>query len=395
MVARELYLSKLRPFKNKEVIKVITGLRRSGKSTFLMQVKEELLKEGIKEKQIIYINFEDLNNEYLLEYHKLHEYILNKLDKDNFNYIFLDEIQRVKDFQKAVDSLYIMKNVDIYITGSNSDLLSSELSSLLTGRYVEINLLPLSFKEFVSFNKESDKRDLFRKYLENGGLPYTLSLPNEESIDIYLSGIFNTIINNDILMRHPHIELGILESILRFLVHNVGSLVSSTKIANTLTSNGRKTSYNTVELYISYLKESFLVYEAKRFDIKGKQHLKSLSKYYIVDLGFRKMLLANASKDLGHTLENVVYFELLRRGYDVRVGKWNGNEVDFVAIKGGKIEYFQVTASIMDTSKRKQELEVLEKINDSYSKTLITLDDFGLGNYNGIEIVNIIDFLLL
>ena len=394
MITRHQYLEKLRLFKDKQLIKVITGIRRCGKSTLLEQFQTELKTQGVTDEQIIHINFEDLMYEDLLDYKKMYAYISERLNTKG-TYIFLDEIQRVPSFQKAVDSLYIQPNVDVYITGSNSDLLSSELATLLTGRYIEIKMLPLSFKEYVSaFDASANKRELFSTYMQNGAMPYVLNLPNKEAVNIYLEGIYHTILSNDIARRHPQTDLSVLESILKYLMHNIGNLVSSTNIANALTSNNRKTSYNTVEKYIGYLTESFLIYEASRYDVKGKQHLKSLSKYYLIDSGLRNMLLSNSASDIGHILENIVYFELLRRGGKVNVGKLDSREVDFVVTTSEGIEYYQVAATVLDEQKRQTELEPLEKIKDFYPKTLITLDDFNLGNHNGIKIVNAIDFLL-
>ena len=394
MIKREQYLAKLRLFKNKEVIKVITGIRRCGKSTLMQQFQDELLAQGVLPQQIIAINFEDLQYDNLLDYKKLYDYLLSRVDTGAQNYIFLDEIQKVQDFQKVVDSLYVQKNIDIYITGSNSDLLSSELTSLLTGRYIEVKMLPLSFGEYVDNFNGADTRKLFNNYLQFGSMPYVVGLPNKEAIDIYLDGIFNTIVNVDIASRYSQVDLSILQSIAKYLFHNIGSLVSSTNIANTLTSNNRKTTYNTVEKYIGYLKECFLIYEASRYDVKGKQHLKSLSKYYVVDMGLRNLLLSNSATDIGHTLENVVYLELLRRGYKVYVGKLNDREVDFVAINSEGIEYYQVSASVMDADKLKTELTPLQQIKDNHPKTLLTLDEYPLGNYDGIKIENAIDWLL-
>lgn len=394
MIIRKHYLEQLQLFRKKQLIKVITGIRRCGKSTLLLEYAANLKKEGISDEQIIYINFEDLKNEFLLDYKKMYEYITNKLVPDGYTYVMLDEVQRVPNFQKAVDSLYLKNNVDMYITGSNSDLLSSELATLLTGRYVEIKMLPLSFSEYIEAFPNEKPREVFARYLEFGAMPYTIDLPNKEAVNIYLDGIYHTILNNDILRRHPQADMGVLESILHYLMHNIGSLTSSTKIADTLTSNHRKTSYNTVERYIGYLREAFLIYEAKRYDLKGRQHLKSLAKYYVVDNGLRNILLANSSTDIGHVLENIVYFELLYRGYKVSVGKVDTSEVNFIARNGDDIRYFQVSTTIMDEEKRRRELEPLEKIKDFYPRTLITLDDFGLGNYNGIKIINAIDFLL-
>lgn len=395
MIVRKEYLDKLRLFKDKQLIKVITGIRRSGKSTLLNQFQDELKRSRVADDQIIRINFEDMDFENLLDYKSMYDYINCRIIAGKNTYVFLDEIQRVPNFQKAVDSIYIKDNVDVYITGSNSDLLSSELATLLTGRYIEIKMLPLSFKEYASnFGNSYDKMDLFNRYLTNGSMPYVLELPTTEAVNIYLDGIYHTILANDIARRHPNTDISVLESILKYLMHNVGSLVSSTNIANTLTSNNRKTAYNTVEKYIGYLEEAFIVYEAQRYDVKGKQHLKSLAKYYAVDNGIRNMLLSNSATNIGYVLENIVYLELLRRGYKVTVGKVDNREVDFVATNSDGVEYFQVSATVLDEDKRRAELEPLERIKDFYPKTLLTLDELNLGNSNGIKIVNVIDFLL-
>ena len=398
MIAREEYLKKLRLFKNKQLIKVVTGIRRCGKSTLLKAFAEELnggefSKNPDPRCNIIFINFEDLQNEHLLNYRAAYDYIYSKLTPDKMNYIFLDEIQQVENFQKAVDSLFILDNTDIYITGSNSKLLSGELATLLTGRYAEIKMLPLSFKEFFSACGK-DVQAAFAEYLAYGGMPYTVALQGGEAKNIYLQGIYSTIMAGDILHRYPTADINVLEGIFRFLLHSAGSLISPHKIAESLTSSGRKTTYNTVEKYIGYLKECFLIYEAARYDIKGKQHLKTLSKYYCVDTGIRNIMLANKASNIGHVLESVVYFELLRRYRRVSVGKMDTGEVDFVAEGDGGLHYYQVCATLADDNKRAAELSPFAKINDNYPKTLITADSFGLGDENGVQIVNIFDFLL-
>jgi hypothetical protein len=382
-------------FRQKQVIKVVTGIRRCGKSTLLNEFIDSLKAEGIKDEQIIHINFEDLQYENLLDYKSMYDYVVQRLYVGGYTYIFLDEVQNVENFQKAVDSLYIKPNVDLYITGSNSDLLSSELATLLTGRYVEIKMLPLSFKEYVQAKGEGiDCDKLFYEYMQGSSFPFTLSLPDKKAQDVYLEGVINTIITVDIAKRHPGVDISVLESILKFLLHNIGNLVSSTTIADTLTSNKRKTSYNTVEKYIGYLKECFIIYEASRYDVKGKQHLKSLCKYYVADVGIRNFMLANSNADIGHVLENLIYLELMRRFNKVYVGKVDSSEVDFVVEGSEGLEYYQVAATIMDENKRMAELTPLTKIRDFYPKYLITLDRYAYGNYNGIKIVNAVDFLL-
>ena len=394
MILRKKYLEQLQLFKNKQVIKVITGIRRCGKSTLLQQFADQLLVLGVSSDQIIHINFEDLKFENLLNYKTLYEYISSKLCKDKFTYIFLDEIQQVENFQKVVDSLYIKDNVDVYVTGSNSDLLSSELATLLTGRYVEISLLPLSFAEYMSAHNDIAPHDAFYDYVQSGGMPYALSMQTGLARDIYLQGIYNTILVNDIFKRHGNTDMMVLESILKYLLHNVGGLVSSTNIANALASSGRKVSYNTVEKYIGYLTECFLLYEVKRYDVKGKQHLKSLAKYYVVDVGLRNTVLSNAATDSGHILENIVYLELLRRCRSVSVGKWENKEVDFVATTEYGINYYQVAATILNQDTLERELTPFQRIKDNYPKTVLTLDRIGLGDHDGIRILNVVDWLL-
>jgi uncharacterized protein len=396
MIERTQYLDELKSFQNKQVIKVITGIRRCGKSTLMSQFQSYLKTQGIKDEQFININFEDLEFENLKTYKDLYDYILAKLNTNEFTYIFLDEVQKVVDFQKAVDSLYIKPNIDIYITGSNSNLLSSELSTLLTGRYIEIKMLPLSFKEYCSaFGKEIDKNKLFSDYMQNGGMPYSLEMKDNKAKQTYLEGIFNTIVNIDIIKRYPKIDIELLENILKYLMSNIGNLVSSSSIANYLTSSKRNTSYNTVENYLSYLKECYLIYEANRYDIKGKQNLKKLAKYYSVDLGIRNILLLNSEPNVGYMLENIVYLELLRRYKKVFVGKIKESEVDFVVEDNDGKAYFQVTASMLNENVYNREVSILKAIKeDNYPKTILTLDIFTIGNDEGIKIVNVIDWLL-
>ena len=438
-VVRKNYLNKIREFKEKNLIKVITGVRRSGKSVLLEQFQEELKNDGIKDSQIISLNFERIENEDLLDYKKLHTYITDRLNKDGWTYIFLDEIQMVEQFQKAINSLHTNKNVDIYLTGSNSYMLSGELATLLSGRYVEIHVLPLSFKEYIiaknyikfergeSSTASSDimnkalllksyetitiddekllapqygsYKDIYRQefenYIRNGSFPQTLELKSQKSIYDYLDSVYNTVVVKDILARGKSVQESVLSSIIKFILHNIGSEVSSVNIANTLTSNNRKVSYNTVETYLGYLKDSFVIYEAPRYDVKGKQHLKSNAKYYAVDTGLRNMMLYNKETDIGHLLENIVYLELIRREYKISVGKVDLKEVDFVAQNENETVYFQVATSLLDKKTLDRELASLNAIKDHYPKFIITLDDYMTGNtYNGIRVVHAIDFLL-
>lgn len=405
MVQRHEYLDQLKKWKDKSVIKVVTGIRRCGKSTLLELFREYLKTQGVTDDQIISINFEELEYEELLDYKTLYNYIKERLHESKTTYVFLDEVQQVENFQKAVDSLYVKKNVDVYITGSNAYLLSGELATLLSGRYIEINMLPLSFAEFCELKSGGDKDALFAEYMQNGGLPYIASLENDaKMIDAYLEGIYNTVIVKDVEERAKRKEkdpnkrkitdVALLKNISRFLANSIGSPISIKSIADYVTSSGRKTSPNTVDDYVEALVEPYIFYPAERYDVIGKQLLKKNQKMYIVDLGLRRHLLARQKYDLGFSLENIIFFELLRRGYSVNIGKVGVTEIDFVAKKNDEIRYYQVTASMTEKSTFDREMAPLENINDNYPKTVITLDRFTLGNYGGIEVVNAIDWLL-
>ncbi len=396
LIQRKEYLERLIAFRDKQLIKVITGVRRCGKST-LMELYQKYLKEqGVKEKQIISVNFEDYDFIELRDASKLYAYLKSKISENENSYIFLDEIQHVKKFPQVVDSLYIKKGVDIYITGSNANMLSSEIATVLSGRYVEIPMLPLSFKEYVStVGDEGDLNRRYREYLETSSFPYALELNNRpKEIKMYLEGIYNTVVVKDISSRKKITDIMMLESVMRFVFDNIGNPLSTKKIADTMTSCGRKVDVKTVEKYISALTESFILYKANRYNVKGKQYLKTLEKYYAVDIGLRYALLGNKSTDVGHILENVVYLELLRRGYDVYVGKVDDLEVDFVAMDGSGITYFQVAASVRDEQTLMRELASLQKINDNYPKVILTLDDDPEADYNGIRRINALDWLM-
>lgn len=392
MIQRNDYMEKLKLWKDKQVIKVITGIRRCGKSTLLKQFKEYLLGQGIKEEQCIFLLLDDLQNENLREYHCLYEYITERLTEGQKYYIFLDEIQLVPEFQKAVDSLYLKENVDIYLTGSNAYMLSGELATLLSGRYVEIGMLPFSFREYMEATG-LEKKQAFQNYFLQGGFPYASQIREEEAYQEYIAGIFHTVLLKDIVDRKKINDIKLLESILRFLADNAGNVVSSKKIADTLTSMGRKTTSVTVENYLRALQEAFVLYEAERYDVKGKQFLQSLSKYYLVDMSFRTHLLGTKTRDFGHVLENMVYLELIRRGYRVSVGKVDLEEVDFVAWKGDNKIYYQVAATILDPATFEREIRPLKKITDNYPKYILSMDEIPLGE-DGINQENIIDFLM-
>jgi predicted AAA+ superfamily ATPase len=396
MIIRTEYMKKLIGFKDEPLIKIVTGIRRCGKSTLLEMFRNHLLESGVSSEQIIAINFEDMDYEELTDTKKLYSYISSRLLPDKKNYIFLDEIQNVKEFQKAVDSLFIKKNVDIYLTGSNAYMLSGEIATLLSGRYIEIQMLPLSFKEYLSF--VGDKTDIGRKYadyLQYGSFPYVAFLNKDaDRIRDYLGGMYNTVILKDVVARKKIVDVMMLESLVRFLFDNIGSLLSTKKISDTMTSGGRKISTHTVESYLSALTDSFIFYKAKRYDVKGKQYLKTLDKYYLSDIGLRYYLLGNKGNDIGHILENVIYLELIRRGYDVYIGKVNNLEVDFVAMKNGKPEYFQVAATVRSKETLARELKPLLSIANHYPKFLLTLDDDPPTDHNGVLQMGVIDFLL-
>ncbi len=406
MIQRTEYLNKLWALKEMQLIKVVTGIRRCGKSTLLLQYQEKLIKEGVDRSQIVFLNFEELENEELLNYKSLYEYIQSKLVPSKYTYIFLDEIQKVADFEKVVDSLYVKDHVDIYITGSNAYLLSGELGTYLTGRYIEINLLPLSFKEYREYIGAGDDVKLLADYIVNGGLPYVAFIRkrNLEFESGYIEGIYNTIFVKDIEERQKRKEsdiakrkindIALLNNISQYLASVIGSPVSMKGIADYLTSAGRKTSHVTVGDYIDALEEAYLFYKVERIDISGKLLLKQNYKYYMVDLGFRKHILAKKKYDLGFSLENIVYLELLRRGYRVNIGKVGNTEIDFVAFKDGKYEYYQVCASLIDEKTFNREVKPLREIKDNYAKVVLTNDMLSVGNYGGIEVLYIVDWLL-
>lgn len=392
MVKREGYLDKIKKLKDKQVIKVVTGVRRCGKSTLLQQFRDYLRECGVDNSHIIAINFEDLAFEHLHDYKALYSYVTERLVPGQMTYVFLDEIQTVSDFQKAVDSLFIQENVDVYITGSNAHMLSGELATLLSGRYIEIRMLPLSFAEYYEL-VGGDRRTAWNSYFAHGGFPYTAQLDDDAVRRDYLSGIYNTVLLKDIVSRKRIQDVPLLESVIKFLFDNIGNTVSSKKISDSLTSYGRKTTSVTVENYIEALMDSFILYKAGRYDIKGKQYLKSLEKYYLVDVGLRRLLLGDKYSDIGHILENIVYLELIRRGYRVSIGKIGNLEIDFVAENGDNRIYYQVAASVLDPSTFAREITPLKKVNDHYPKFIITMDELSI-NEDGIRQINVIDFLL-
>ena len=407
-IDREEYLDFLIKSKDKQIIKVVSGVRRCGKSTLFEIYKDYLLKNDVEQNQIISINFEDMDYEELTDYKKLYEYIKSKIIEDKKNYIFLDEIQNVDKFEKVVDSLFIKENIDLYITGSNAYFMSSELATLLSGRYIELKMLSLSFKEYYQTRLEYENLDkkenkilktlmqYYNEYIVNSSFPYTLQLNNNlKNIYEYLNGIYNSVLLKDIVARLKIADVMRLESVVKYIFDNIGNLTSISKIANTLTSMGRKTDTKTIEKYIKGLVDSLLIYEVSRYNIKGKEFLSTLSKYYVSDLGLRQMILGNRNIDMGHILENIIYLELLRRKCNVYVGQFDKNEIDFVIINSNEVEYYQVALTVLDENTLKRELDALKNIKDNYPKYLITLDEV-LPNtdYEGIKIINALEWLL-
>lgn len=395
MIQRPNYLNELKKFKDKELIKVVTGIRRCGKSTLLEMYKNYLIDTGVEKEQIISINLEDLKYNFIKDYMDLYNYINDKLKDDKKNYVFIDEIQIITNFQKVADSLYINKNVDLYITGSNACFLSSELATLLSGRYVEIKMLPLSFKEYKEAININNLEELYKKYISLGSFPYTLQL-EEDEISRYLGSLYNDVIIKDVMIRKNISDETMLKSVANFALDNIGNILSINNIANTMTSAGRAINVRTVERYLEGFTESFFLYKASRYDIKGKQYLKTGEKYYVSDLGLRYFMLGRKLGDRGHILENIVYLELLRRGYDVYIGKVNDYEVDFVAIDSNGKRYIQVCETLKDSENKilTRELNSLRKINDNYEKMILTMDNIPVSNEEGIIVKNVLEWLL-
>lgn len=397
MIPREEYITKLEAFRNKQIIKVVTGLRRSGKTTLMELYEDKLRKEGVLEEQIIHINFEDVDYDYIETYKDLHSEVVKRLVPDRMNYIILDEVQRVEGFERAVDSLHLRKNCDLYITGSNSKLLSGDMATLLSGRYVEINVLPLSFKEFAAAKDGNTSLDiLYQDYVDNGSFPFVAQLNKQWAIRQYLEGIYDSVVLKDIISRRNSIDASALNRIIKFLFSNVGSECSANKIAGVLTAAGRKIAPQTVDQYLEAVVESFIFYKADRYDIRGKDLLKTNPKYYATDPGLRKVVIGSSSSDAGHILENVVYLELLRRGCRVYVGKIGPAEVDFVAVSDEGEEYYQVAYTVKDADGKtlERELRPLLLIRDHNPKYLLTMDYGAIVNHNGIRQINVLDWLV-
>ena len=401
MTKRELYIEKIKPFIDKDIIKVLTGIRRSGKSVMLKLIMEELKQNKIDEKQFININFENLINRELTTADKLHEYILKKASEIKKKcYIFLDEIQEVKDWEKCINSLRVNEeyDFDIYITGSNAKLLSGELSTYLAGRYIEFVIYPFSFKEFLetlkSIQQDVSTREAFQKYVKFGGMPFLYNLAFEEEASLqYLKDIYSSIILKDITQRNKIRDTDLLERVISYLIMNVGNNFSATSISKFFKSENRKVSVETILNYIKAAEESFLIYKVSRDDLVGKKILNVNEKYYIADHGMREAILGSNQRDINQIFENIIYLELLRKGYNVRVGKVDNLEVDFVCTKGNEKIYVQVAYLLASPETIEREFTSLEKIDDNYPKYVISMDEFDMSR-NGIIHINIIDFLM-
>lgn len=398
MINRENYMNKLLSYKDTEFIKVITGIRRCGKSSLLKLFMNKLKEEDPKT-NVIYMNFESFEFDKIIDYKDMYTEIKKQIKNNGKTYILLDEVQRVINWEKCVNALTVDFNCDIYITGSNAYLLSSELSTYLSGRYIEIKMLPLSFKEFLKFaNFESNISidEKFNQYMKYGGMPGIIKINYDYNLfDDAIKGIYNTVFMKDVIEKNKLTDASLLEKVLKFLMSNTGSLISSKKIADFLTSQGTKVTHNTILNYLEMLENAYIIYKAPRYDIKGKELLKTLEKYYIVDIGIRNSILGFRNSDYGHIIENIVFFELLNRGYTVTIGKNDSLEIDFIATNSKEKKYYQVTLSLLEENVRNRELAPLKNIHDNYEKTILTLDRvYNETSEEGIKCKNIIDFLL-
>ncbi|OGN74468.1 MAG: ATPase [Chloroflexi bacterium GWB2_49_20] len=393
MISRVAYLKKLIEFRDKKVIKVITGIRRCGKSVLLQQFRDQLISSGVDPKKIILMNFESLQYENIENYKIFYDHIRNQIQQGRY-YLLLDEIQVVDRWEKAIASFQVDFDCDIYITGSNAFLLSSDLATFISGRYVEIHIFPLSFKETLSIQRD-DPQLLFRDYIKYGGFPGLVEFEKREDLaKEYLDGIYNTVVVKDILSRNNFQNISLLNLILKFMIDNVGNLVSANNIADYLSSNGQKTHVDTVLNYLEAFEKAFILYKADRYNLKGKRILRSPQKFYIVDSGIRNAILGFRDLDIGRVLENIVYLELKRRGFDVRVGVDDQFEIDFIATKDDEKLYIQTALSLADEKVKNREFQGLLSIKDNYRKILLSMDFHISEEIEGISFQNIIDFLL-
>ncbi len=396
MIERKECMSLLEKWRDKKVIKVVTGIRRCGKSSLLKMYRDHLLAEGVGKEQVQELNFEDLANELYLDYKVLYGHVKESLCLEKMNYLFFDEIQMVENFQKVIDSLFLLDNVDIYVTGSNAYLLSGEIATLLTGRYVEIKLYPFSFQEYLSaLPTRESLENAYRTYIENGAFPYVLQIKdNPEMVHEYLTGLYNTVVLKDVVARKKITDVMMLQSVVRFLADNIGNISVVKRISDTMTSLGRKITSHTVENYISALTDSYIFYPVSRYDAKGKQLLKTGMKLYLADIGLRNVINGTKGGDLGHILENIIYLELARRGGEIYVGKAGDAEIDFIVIRGAEKSYYQVSLSVRDENTMKRELAPLLSLSDSYPKYLLTLDNDPVMYHDGIKQMYALDWLI-
>ena len=398
MLIREEYLQKLIDSKDLNLIKVITGVRRSGKSTLLLQYKDYLLSQNIKEKDIIYMNFESAEWYEIKDYNDLYKNITSKITDGNKKYILLDEVQNVVGWEKAVNSLLVDTNSDIHITGSNAYLLSSELTTLLAGRVLTIKIYPFSFKEFMAtypFKNEEDKYDKFDKYLKYGGMPMLVNMnDNEQLIINYLNDLKEVVLKKDVISRNNIKDIVFLDNLIKYMASVIGNLTTPNASAEFMKKNGSNITNETVDSYLKMLENAYFLYRVPRYELKGKQLLKTQGKYYFIDNGLKNIIDGITHYDSGSSYENLVYIELLRRGYEVYVGQYNDIEIDFIAIKPNERIYYQVSRSIMDEKVEEKEKKSLLAINDNYKKVILTMDRVKNKQIEGIEVVNIIDFLL-
>lgn len=395
MIERKEYMDILDKWREKKVIKVVTGIRRCGKSSLLRMFREKLLADGVSGEQVQELNFESLDNEPFLDYKVLYSHVKDNLCPDRMNYLFFDEIQMVENFQKVIDSLFLLDNVDIYVTGSNAYLLSGEIATLLTGRYVEISMFPLSFKEFMSGQPSGMSReDGYRKYVECGSFPYVLQIENDrEMVREYLLGLYNTVVLKDVVSRRKITDVMMLQSVVRFLADNIGNVSVTKRISDTMTSLGRKIASHTVENYMTAMVDSFIFYPVRRYDAKGRQLLKAGQKYYLADIGLRQVINGAKGGDMGHVLENIVFLELSRRGGEIYVGKIGDCEIDFIVVDGDFRSYYQVSLSVRDETTLQRELAPLLSISDSFPKYLLTMDNDPVTYHEGIKQLYVLDWL--
>lgn len=393
LLKRQQYIDQIDTWRDKQIIKVITGLRRAGKSTLLTLYQQHLMALGVEENHIISVNFESLDAEPLLEYRALYEYTTKKMKDSKMYYIFFDEVQQVPQFEKVIDSLQLKANADIYVTGSNAYMLSGEISTLLSGRYIEIHILPLSLAEMAEATHLSGQQ-CYNRYITATALPYILNLPNEDAVKVYLQNIYQTVVIKDVMARGRLQDADMVDRLIRYLADNIGNLSSIKSIADTLTSNGRSITPHTVDNYVRLLTESYLFYRVPRFDAKGKELLRTGQKYYLSDIGIRNMLLGLRGGDLGRVLENVVYLHLIRNGDKVMIGKVGTNEIDFVRFKQGQTEYYQVALTVRDDTTLNRELASLQALRDNHPKYLLTMDPDPEINHGGIRQIYVVDWLL-